>query len=289
MQPVTVTPQTARTTWRALEPFHAMIYFTPDPQEEYRALGLDSEANRACGYFPPRAAAMGAVTEAVVQATFFNFSPLAVAVGMADVWSKVTPEQVRAARYRGADRALRRLCGDLLDSPDVLEAVELARAATAGCTPYGRPLYAANAALAWPEEPHLQLWHAITLLREFRGDGHIAALVTNGITGLEAAVLHVAQGDLWTRKPLQASRAYSDQEWDGAVAELQERGWLDNEAQFTEAGRAARQRVEDLTDTLALPSWERIGEDGCARLRELMAPLVGAIIANGGFPLAKER
>lgn len=286
---MTVSPKTARDTWRALEPLHAMVYFTPDPQEEYQALGLDSKANRAIGYFPARAAAMGAVSDAVVQATFFNFSALAVAFGMAGAWSTANPEQVQAARFRGADRALRRLCGDLLDSPDVVEAVELARTAAQGCTPYGRPLYAANAALAWPEPAHLQLFHAITLLREFRGDGHIAALVADGVTGLEAAVLHVAQGDLWTRKPLQTTRAYSDEEWDGAVAELQQRGWLDGEALFTDEGRAARQRVEDLTDVLAVPAWERIGEDGCARLCELAAPLVQAVVSNGGFPLAKDR
>ena len=282
-------PEVARNTWKALEPLHAMIYFTAEPQEEYQALGLDSKANRAVGYFPARAAAMGAVTDAVVQATFFNFSPLAVAFGMADVWTRVTPEQVQSARFRGADRALRRLCGDLLDGPDVVEAVELARTAAAGCTPYGRPLYAANAGLAWPQAPHLQLWHAITLLREFRGDGHICALVVDGLTGLEAAVLHVAQADLWTRGPLQATRAYSDEEWDGAVAALQVRGWLDGDAQFTDQGRAARQRVEDLTDRLALPSWERIGADGCTRLRELVAPLVKAVVDNGGFPLVKDR
>ena len=282
-------PEVSRTTWRALEPFHAMVYFTPDPQEEYAAIGLDSAQNRAIGYFPARAAAMGAVSWPVVQATFFNFSPLAVQSGMAGVWEKVTPQQVLDARYRGVDRALRRLCGDLLDGPEVAEALTLARTACEGCTPYGRPLYAGNAGLPWPAEPYLALWHAVTLLREFRGDGHIAALVGEGVTGLEAAVLHVAQGDLWTRKPLQASRAYSDEEWDGAVAQMQERGWLDEGGAFTEQGRASRLRVEVATDALALPAWERIGEDGCARLRELMAPLVKAVVDGGGFPLAATR
>ncbi len=282
-------PEVSRTTWRALEPFHAMVYFTPDPQEQYAAIGLDSSQNRAIGYFPARAAAMGAVSWPVVQATFFNFSALAVQFGMAGVWEKVTPQQVLDARYRGVDRALRRLCGDLLDGAEVAEALTLARTACEGCTPYGRPLYAGNAGLPWPAEPHLALWHAVTLLREFRGDGHIAALVGEGVSGLEAAVLHVAQGDLWTRKPLQASRAYSDEEWDGAVAQLQERGRLDEEGAFTEQGRAARLRVEDATDALALPAWERIGEDGCARLRELMAPLVKAVVDGGGFPLAATR
>ena len=286
---MTVTPEIARQTWRAIEPLHAMVYFTPDPQEEYAALGLDVAGNRAVGYFPPRAAAMGAVNEAVVQATFFNFSPLAVVFGMAGVWEQVTPQQVLDARYRGVDRALRRLCGDLLDGPGVAEAAGLARTASEGCTPYGRPLYAAHAALPWPDSPHLQLWHAITVLREFRGDGHIAALVGEGVTGLESAVLHVALGDSWTRKPLQATRAYSDQEWDGAVAGLAERGWLTPDGAFTQAGKEHRQRVEDLTDVLAQPSWARLGADGCARVRELCRPLVQAVVDGGGFPLPSER
>ena len=274
-------PIVSRKCWKALEPVHAMVYFTPEPQEEYAALGFDLQANRAHGYFPARAAALGAVPAPVVQATFFNFSALAVAVGMDKAWEIATPDQLIAARYRGVDRALRRLCGGLLD--DLAEAVELARAACEGCAPEGRPLYAGNAALPWPEPPHLQLFHAVTLLREYRGDGHIAALVVEGISGLEAAVMHVAQGDTWTREPLRKTRGYSTEEWDAAVARLRERGWLDDAEQFTADGRAVRQRIEDRTDELALPAWERLGEDRCARLRELVRPLSKAIVEAGGL------
>jgi hypothetical protein len=189
------------------------------------------------------------------------------------------------ARFRGADKALRRLCGDLLDEPGVAEAAGLARAAAEGCTPYGRPLYAANAGVAWPQEPHLQLFHAQTLLREFRGDGHIAALVTEQVSGLEAAVLHIAMEETWNRRGLQATRAYSDEEWDGAVARLTERGWLHQDGTFTDEGRAHRQRVEDLTDQLSVCAYERIGVDGCARLRELTKPLVQAVLDGGGLPV----
>ncbi len=273
----------ARKTWQALEPCHAMIYFAPEAQEEYAALGYDVTSNRAAGYFPARAAAMGRVGPGVVQATFFNFSRLAVEFGMAGAWDTATPEQLVEARRRGADRALRRLCGDLLDDPSVVEAAELARTATTGCTPYGRPLYAAHADLSWPEAPHLALWHAITLLREFRGDGHVAVLVEEGVSGLEAAVLHVALHQSWSRKGLQTSRAYSDEEWDGAVAALGARGWLTPDGEFTEVGRAHRQRVEDATDRLALPAWEALGEEGAARLRELVRPLSRAVLDGGGL------
>jgi hypothetical protein len=287
--PMTVPPEIARRTWQAGEPLHALVYFVPEAQEEYAALGFDVKGNRAAGYFPARAAAMGAVTADVVQATFFNFSRLAVEFGMSGAWDIASPQALLDARYRAADRALRRLCGDLLDDPSVVEAADLARTASTGCVPYGRPLYAANAGLPWPSEPHLQLFHAQTLLREFRGDGHIAALVTEGVSGLEAAVLHVAQGDSWKRSGLQATRAYSDEEWDGAVAALVERGWLQPDGSFTDEGRAHRQRVEELTDRLSLCAYDRIGVDGCDRLRELVTPLSKAVIANGGFPLASNR
>ena len=278
-------PIVSRKCWKTLEPVHALVYFAPEPQEEYAALGLDVTANQASGYFPARAAALGAVGAGVVQATFFNFSAIACVFGMDRAWETATPAQLQQARWRGADRALRRLCGDLLDSPDVLEAVELARTATTGCTPYGRPLYAANASLDWPDVPHLALFHAVTLLREFRGDGHIAALVVEGISGLEAAVMHVAQGDAWTREPLRKTRGYTTEEWEDATARLRARGWLDEADGFTATGAAVRQRIEDRTDVLALPAWEALGEQGCARLRELVRPLSAAVIEGGGLKI----
>ena len=276
-------PSTSRTTWRALEPVHSMVYFAPEAQEEYAALGLDVQGNRALGYFPARAAALGRVGPGAVHATFYNFSRRAVDAGMAGVWERVSPEQLVGARRRAADRALRRLCGALLDGPEVTEAAALARTATEGCTPYGRPLYAAHADLPEPELPHLQLWHAITLLREFRGDGHVAVLVAAGLTGLQAAVLHVARGEAWTRTGLQTSRGYSDEEWDAAIADLTERGWLHADGTFTDDGRAQHQRLEDLTDALALPAWTRLGDEGCARLRDLGQPLSDAVVAAGGI------
>ena len=286
---MTVTPELARRTWRAVEPYHTMIYFVPEAQEEYAALGYDVKANRAAGYFPARAAAMGAVTADVVQATFFNFSRLAVDFGMTGAWDVATPEQLVAARFRAADKALRRLCGDLLDDPGIAEAAALARAATEGCTPYGRPLYAGNAGVAWPQEPHLQLFHAQTLLREFRGDGHIAALVVEQVSGLESAVLHVAMEEGLERRALQGTRAYGDEEWDAAVSGLAERGWLHADGSLTDEGRAHRQRVEDLTDQLSTCAYARIGVEGCDRLRELTRPVVRAIAGSGVLPAVVAR
>jgi len=260
-----------------------MVYFAPEIVEEYSALGFDLAANRAAAYFPARAAALGAVSSGVVLATFFGFAPRAVTAGMDRAWEISTPGELVQARLRVADRALRRLCGDLLDSPGLAEAAGLARQACTGCTAEGRPLYAGGAELAWPDPPHLQLFHAVGLLREFRGDGHIAALVTEGLSGLEAGVLQVAQGDGWTREPLRKSRGWTTDQYDDAVARLQARGWLDGAAQLTDEGRTVRQRVEDRTDVLALPPWETLGEEQCSRLRALVRPLSQAVVAGGGL------
>jgi hypothetical protein len=269
---------------KLLEPVHAMIYFAPEAAAEYEALGLSGQAEL---YFPSRAAALGVVPWQVVQATFFGFSPLAVQFGMAEAWRKTTPEQVLAARYRGVDGALRRMAPDLLD--DVAEALEMVRAACAGLRPEGRPLYAAHAALAEPAEPHLALWHGITVLREYRGDGHIAALSAHGITAPQALVLHAAYTGGAMTAFLKASRAWSEQEWDEAAGQLSERGWVDADGALTEAGRTVREGVEEQTDVLALAPWEQLGDERTDRLRELLTPLSKAVVAAGGLPVAQPK
>ena len=265
----------ARKTWRTLEAYHGMIYFVPEAEAAYAALGLEGRQ----GYFASRSAAMGAVPAEVVIATFFNFCPALVRRAIPSSWEVASPEAVLEARLSAADAALRRMCDD-----PAAEAVELARAAAerAAERPEGRALFAAHTSLPWPDEPRLALWMAITWLREFRGDGHVAALTMAGLTGCEALVLHAASGDV-PAPVLQSSRAWDDDSWSAAVSSLAGRGWLDESGALTDEGGARRDAIERRTDELALSAWEAIGEDGCARLRELVRPLSKAIVANGGI------
>jgi len=273
-------PSIARRTWRTVEPIHGMSYFAPETQAEFSALGLVGRM----GYFGSRAAPMGPVTADVVIATFYNFRPALVRDSIPAAWERATPAQILDARVRGADAALRRTLGPAVTSPEMVEAADLARAAaTAACTRLeGRPLFAGHASLPWPDEPHLVLWHAQTLLREFRGDGHIAALVTAGLTGLEAAITHVATGEV-PGAVLASTRAWPTEEWDAAVAGLQARGLVTSgtELELTDAGRAQRQWIEDATDATALVAYEPLGVDGSARLRELARPWSRAIVDDG--------
>jgi hypothetical protein len=257
----------ARKMWKALEPYHAMLYFAPEAREAYAAAGLKGYW---MGYFGSRAAALGPVSANVVAATFYNFHPRMVARAIPDAWRLSSPEQILATRYASADAALRRMLGDQI--------------ASEGCEVAGRPLFAAHAALSWPEQPHLALWHAATLLREYRGDGHVASLMSEGVDGCEAHVTLVGTGVV-PREAIQPHRGWGDEEWEAAEARLRGRGWLDDAGMLTEAGRAGRRAIEDRTDRLAARPWQTLGADGCARLHALVWPLSDAVVRAGGLPM----
>jgi hypothetical protein len=279
----------ARKMLRTLEPYHGWIYFVREAHDAYAALGV---IDRRMGYFGSRAAAMGPVPADVVIATFFNFYPGLVRSHVPKVWDITRPEALLRARIEAADAMLRRILGDATSSAEMREAAELARRAAEACTPEGRPLYAGHASLPWPDEPHLQLWHAQTLLREYRGDGHIAALVAAGLDAPEALITHGATGRPYATQPektlqvpvgmdvLKNSRAWPDDEWRAALERLRSRGWIDEENYFTDEGAAGRERIEQQTDDLAMRPWNVIGEDACTRLRELARPWSRAISAS---------
>jgi hypothetical protein len=276
-----VTPEQGRRTFQAAERIHAMIYFTPYFLPAYEAVGLKG---RRMGYFASRAAAMGPVPADVVIATFFNFNPELIRKAIPDAWALATPQAILGARLSAVDSSLREAWGDGVDGPEVAEAAALARVAAEAAIqwPHGRPLFGAHAELPWPAEPHLALWHAQTLLREFRGDGHVALLTTAGLTPVEALVTHAAAGPA-TAEALQVSRAWGDDAWAAGVAQVRARGWLadGDELALSEAGREFRQGLEDRTDELAVGAYAALGPAGCDRLAELARPLSQAITDSG--------
>ena len=202
-------PQAVQRAERAMAPLWATSIVAPEAAEALDALGLEG-AER---YFAARAAPLGAASPELVVATFFNFSPRAVGRAIPSAWDKASPAQVLDAQRAGMDRALGRAFASV-DGAMVEEALGLLRttAEAASARPEGRPLFAAYASLDWPDAPHLALWHAHYLLREFRGDGHIAVLVSEGLTGIEAFVLNVALHPVMDA--IRQSRAWTDDEWD---------------------------------------------------------------------------
>ena len=270
----------ARRLWRALEPVHSVIYFAPESQQACTALGT---RGFWMSYFALRAAPLGPASAELITAVFYNFHPGLVRRAVPDVWAVASPQQYLATRLEVVDAALTRLLGPgLLASAGLAEAAEIARAAAAAAPTAGCPLAAVNAALSWPDQPHLQLWQAQTVLREHRGDGHVAALRTVGLDPAETLLLFAADKDLdadWLR----ARRGWSETEWAQAEDRLAERGLLDPGGGLTVAGRAAREEVERRTDVLADRPWAEVGDERANRLVELAAPLVTAIMAGDGF------
>jgi hypothetical protein len=279
--PLHTTAHQARALWPAFETIHATVYFAPEAPEAYRALGLKGGW---MGYFATRSAAMGAASPGLVTAVFYNFHPAMVARALPDAWALAAPDQVLAARLGVVDAALRRLLPESIGSDALVKAVTLAREAAEAPAVSGRPLYGALRSLAWPQEPHLALWHAATLLREHRGDGHVATLTAAGLDGCEAHVALAATGRV-TRATLQDNRKWSDDEWAAAEARLVERGWLDAAGNLTEAGRAHHQQVEDTTDALAAAPWDHLGPERTGRLLDLLTPLARTIAERGGVPV----
>jgi hypothetical protein len=193
-----------------------------------------------------------------------------------------SPAQVLAAREEGVDAGLRALLGERVDSPEIAEAADLAEEAARAADAAGRPLAAATADLPWPAPAHLRLWHAATLLREHRGDGHLAALQTAGLDGVEALVSHAAVGA--APAAVFASRGWTGAEWAAAVERLRERGWVDADGTATERGREGRRTVERQTDALAAGPWRALGPRA-GRLAELLGPVVGAVVGSGLLPV----
>ena len=235
------------------------------------------------GYFAARAAPMGPVGAEVVFATFYNFSMAHVTRAIPDAWTFAPPSAALQARDQGATAALQRAFA----SSDLTEAIEtavaLARKAAESAPMEGRALFAANRALPWPTEPTAALWHACTLLREHRGDGHVAALAAAGISGREANVLHTAAG-IVPRAVFQVARHYDDAEWDSVSAGLADRDLVSPDGKLTARGRHVRDDVEDRTDRVALSAYDSLDDEQLRQLLDALAPLAGAVLATGDIP-----
>jgi hypothetical protein len=256
-----VDPIVARHAWWRLEPIHAGAYFAPEAKAFFERAGFKGYW---MGYFATRAAPFGEASAELVIATFYNFNEPMIRRAIPDAWRLSTPARALETRLALADLTLERALRSL-DSESVVEAANLAEEIARAAPLQGRPLLAANAALPWPERPHRRLWHAATLLREHRGDGHVALLQSEGIDGCEAHVLAAADGaiDPVTQRK---NRGWSEDEWAAATERLRARGLLDGEGTFTEEGRALKDRIERRTDELAMAPYEAMGQEKCDRL-----------------------
>ncbi|WP_330455844.1 hypothetical protein OIB37_02550 [Streptomyces sp. NBC_00820] len=271
----------ARAMWERYEPVHSLVYFTPEAMGVADGLGL---RGYWMGYFALRAAPLGAVGPAVVTSSFFVFHPDRVRRALPDAWAYAAPGDALLGRWEAMDAAMTRMLGaDVAASAELAEAADLAWEAAAAADTTGRVLAAANQALERPRRPTVRLWQALTTLREHRGDGHFAVLVSQGLGPVEAMVLKAAAGE--SDGPfLRETRKWEAAAWEAAGERLRERGLLAADGSLTSAGTALRARVEASTDAAAEGPWTALGADRCARLAELLEPLTHTAETSGLFP-----
>jgi hypothetical protein len=270
-------PGLARQLWRRIEVIHAVTYFSPEPLNALRDAGYKGFW---MGYFAGRAAPFGEASPELVMATFYNFAESRVRKAVPSAWSYAPPSAALDARLAGSVATIRRAIGDV----DVTDVVALARRAAESAPVDGRPLFAANATLPWPDDPLGVLWHALTLLREHRGDGHIAALVAAGVAGREAHVLHHPAPIGPPPQIMALGRDFDADEWSATVSGVAGRSLITEQGELTADGVALKQDIEDRTDRIALSAYETLSDHEVQSLIDGLSPIAKAIIATGDFP-----
>jgi Helix-turn-helix family len=281
---------TARRMWTLFEPIHVVSYFTPEARAAFEAAGLRGFWR---GYFAGRAAPLGVTGAPAVVAAFFVFAPAMVSRAIPGVWELASPDQALSARQAGAVAAIRRLLAlpaDRETPARVTAAADQLMAAATGLDGAGRSLAAPNIALPVPPEPLARLWHAATLLREHRGDGHVAALVAADIDGNEATALRIAvdraagKPTSWQREQMQPARGWTDAEWDAADARLTDRGLLGPDGSATAAGVELHREIERATDLAASRPWASLGPGRVDEIATLLRPIADACARVMPFP-----
>lgn len=279
----------ARRVAAAIEPVAGQVYFAPECHARYQALGFGPSPGGFSGvagpdgvaYFTSRGSVMGQVPGEVVAAAFAVFNPAAVIPAVDQGWSLTDAATICGERTAGAVDQLVRLLGP---EPDGLSrAIELLRRATEPLRPEGKPLYSGLRSLGLPGDPVADMWRLTDLLREYRGDAHTAAWTTAGFDATEIGLLTELYWGLPSRSYAR-TRAWSDTDFDEATERLRSRGLLDGEV-MTDAGRATREQIEDLTDSQCQPIVDALGDD-LDELITILKPWGDSITAGRGYPSA---
>ena len=269
----------ARQMFELVEPIGVIPYSTDEPNEAMFALGF---TNYWDIYFAGRAAPLGDVPAELVDALFYNFAPGEVARHIPKVWHTTTPDAAIAARLAGCATALRRILGDRVDTPAFARAAELLIKAATSAPFDGRPMYAALRAIPIPDEVVTRMFHAASLLREHRGDGHIAALMSEGVGGLEAHVLVALDMNMPAHTFGRVHHLPAAQ-LAAVIDGMRDRGLIADDGWLSEQGRSVKQRVESLTDDLAAKPYQSLAPEELRELMDTLQPLATLLIAAQDF------
>ena len=234
--------------WQGIEVIHDVVYFAPDIRERFDAIGL---RGWWMAYFASRSAALGAPGPELVTALFHGFAPRLVSKALPDAWALASRESILDTRLQLARDALAPAVGEV----DVEPLTVALEAIIDGIDFAGRPVAAAHASVDRPDDAIGRLWWAATVLREYRGDSHVALLTAHELDGSAANALAVADGRAPERQ--REARGWTEDEWEDAFIRLARRGWVgvDDHA-VTEAGRTFREQLEEDTDRVSSASFD---------------------------------
>lgn len=264
----------ARRLRDVLAPIGEHAIWSPRTNEVLDKLGL--------GFVPAylwgRAVGLGDPPGEVVAAAFGVYEPRLVTA----VYEHARRQCGRAGFLAAREEATIASLSDILGDVDVTGSVAVLRRGVEAADNCGRALFSGLNSLDWPDDPVGQLWRACDLLREHRGDSHMAVWIAAGLGPVAVNLLT----ELWLGMPLGVytamRRGWPEADIVSAVAELEARGLVSG-AEITAAGRVFRDQLEDRTDALEQPVVDAMGED--------FEPVIQAldtwsttIAASGAFP-----
>lgn len=269
----------ARRLRDAIEPVAALSFWSKDVNDRYAERGLDF----LLGYVWGRSCVLGEPEPGVVAAAFGVFEPGLVAQLYTDARAAVPLAEIRAAKEEGLVATLHDVLGDPAQAEGLAETTAALQRSTTAVPLLGRPFFAALSTGEVPADPWAALWHACTVLRELRGDVHLAACVAAGLDGIESNVMT----ELWVGwEPLAytGTRAWAPEAMDAAMATLAERGLVeDGGAALSGKGRDLREEIERITDDAMAVVVDSLGDD-----LDAVVGRVGAwsdrIVEAGWFP-----
>ena len=282
-----ISPRKSRTLAAVLEPVIGQVFFSPECHASYAELGFAASPGQAGlvhlpdgpAYFTSRGSLLGQVRPGVVAAAFGVFKPEVVSAGVTLGWSLTDAPTIFAARRAGAVAQLERVIGPAGD--EVARAAELLERAVAPLSVAGRPLFAGLR--SWWDDPTdrwTRLFHLGDMLRECRGDAHVAAWSSAALDGLEIGLLN----DVYMGLPLRSyvrTRGWNEEELGAGVERLRDLGWLDGEV-LTEAGQGVREDIERATDLQMMPALDVLDGD-LDEVIGLLRPWGVAMREAGGY------
>ena len=263
--------------WRSVEALNNFVYLVPEAARHYTSIGLKGSW---MGYFASRSAPMGAASPELVVATFHGFAPHLVHRALPAAWGFASPAEVHRARLELATGVL----GRAVSGEQVAPLADALASVVEGLDLAGKPLAAAHASLEAPADDLGRFWLADAVVREFRGDCHVAVLVTHGLGGVDANVLNVAAGRTFPQQ--QALRGWSDHEWAAGHDRLRARGWLDDDGAITPLGTEARDELEAATDRACLSAMSTDAVATAAEITDDLRAVARALRASLTVPPA---